>query len=66
MDLEQEYKCDFYFPPFGKKTNCCFFDIDKIHDDSVKFREFLIKVKKTKVKHEFIVVNGKKFMVVSA
>lgn len=64
MQIERKYKCDFYLPPFGKKANCYFFDINKIHDDAVMFREFLIEVKKVKVEHEFITVGGRKFMTV--
>lgn len=62
--LEREYNCDFYFPPFHHKVDCCFYDIDKLQNDSVKFREFLIKVKKVKVSHKFFDINGKKFMAV--
>jgi len=66
MQIERKYKCDFYLPPFGKKISCCFFDIDKILDDSVTFRGFLIEVKRVKVKHEFIAVGGRKFMTIIA
>ena len=64
MDLEDEYNCNFYLPPFDKKVDCCFYDIDKIKDDAIKFQEFMIKVKKTKVHHKFVDVNGRKFMAV--
>jgi len=63
-DIEAEYQCDFYLPPFNKKIDCCFFDIDKIKDDAIAFHQFMVEVKKTKVRHEFFDVNGRKFMAV--
>lgn len=64
MDIEAEFDCQFLFPPLHKDINCCFFDINEIQNNSIKFQKFLVEVKKTKVKHKFVDVDDKKFMAV--
>lgn len=63
-DIEDKYNCDFYLPPFNKKIDCCFFNIDKIQHNAIKFRKFLIEIKSAAVSHKFININGKKYMAV--
>jgi len=64
MDIEDKYSCDFYLPPIHDKLNCCFYDISKIKNNAIKFRKFMLDVKKVEVKHKFVDINGKKFMAV--
>lgn len=64
-DIEARYNCSFYLPPFNKKIDCCFFDIEKIKDDAIAFHQFMVEVKKTKVKHKFFNIDGRKFMAVT-
>jgi hypothetical protein len=65
VDIETKYNCNFYLPPFKNKIDCCFFDIDNIKNDAIAFRQFLVEVKKVKVKHKFLNIDGRKFMAVT-
>ena len=56
-----KYNCKFYLPPFDSRNNP-FYLVDEIQKDAIKFRDFMVEVKKIGVKHSFRTLRKKQYM----
>jgi len=59
--IGSKYNCGLCLPPLKESVNP-FFCIEYLKDDAIKFRDFLIEIKKQGVNHTFLKVRKKHYI----